>query len=108
MLLIFPLGRSDVSPHDDLGVRPAIRDRYQLSALPDKKTSSTVAAPWRPYASVASWYCWRVLDLARNTQTVATGCPSQVGVGTTAIVARSSSVRLTLWLILRAKRWKSW
>ena len=75
MFLIFSLGRPDVFPHDDLGVRTAIRDRYQLDDLPDKTTSLKIAAPWRPYASVASWYCWRVLDLARNTETVATGYP---------------------------------
>ena len=75
MFLIFALGRPDVFPHEDLGVRTAVRDRYGLADLPDKKTSLKIAAPWRPYASVASWYCWRVLDLARNTETVATGYP---------------------------------
>jgi DNA-3-methyladenine glycosylase II len=76
MFLIFSLGRPDVFPHDDLGVRTAIRDRYGLDDLPDKATSHAIATPWRPYASVASWYCWRSLDLARNTETVATGYPS--------------------------------
>ena len=76
MFLIFSLGRPDVFPHDDLGVRTAIRDRYGLADLPDKATSHAIAAPWRPYASVASWYCWRSLDLARNTETVAKGYPS--------------------------------
>jgi DNA-3-methyladenine glycosylase II len=76
MFLIFSLGRPDVFPHDDLGVRTAIRDRYGLDDLPDKETSHAIAAPWRPYASVASWYCWRTLDLARNTDTVAKGYPS--------------------------------
>ena len=76
MFLIFSLGRPDVFPHDDLGVRTAIRDRYGLDHLPDKTTSHSIAAPWRPYASVASWYCWRSLDLERNTETVATGYPS--------------------------------
>ncbi len=76
MFLIFSLGRPDVFPHDDLGVRTAIRDRYGLDDLPDKTTSHSIAAPWRPYASVASWYCWRSLDLARNTETVAKGYPS--------------------------------
>jgi len=76
MFLIFSLGRPDVFPHDDLGVRTAIRERYGLAELPDKATSHTIAAPWRPYASVASWYCWRSLDLARNTETVAKGYPS--------------------------------
>jgi DNA-3-methyladenine glycosylase II len=80
MFLIFSLGRPDVFPHDDLGVRTAIRDRYGLPELPDKATSHAIATPWRPYASVASWYCWRSLDMARNTETVAKGYPSQAGV----------------------------
>ena len=63
MFLIFSLGRPDVLPHDDLGIRTAIRDRYGLDDLPDKATCHAIAAAWRPYASVASWYCWRTLDL---------------------------------------------
>jgi DNA-3-methyladenine glycosylase II len=73
MFLIFSLGRLDVFPHDDLGVRTALRNRYGLADLPDKATALAIAAPWRPYASVASWYCWRSLDLARNTDGVAKG-----------------------------------
>ena len=63
MFLIFSLGRLDVFPHDDLGVRMAIRDRYGLADLPDEQAADAIAAPWRPYATVASWYCWRSLDL---------------------------------------------
>jgi DNA-3-methyladenine glycosylase II len=63
MFLIFALGRPDVFPHDDLGVRSAIRDRYGLDDLPNVETSCSIAEKWRPYASVASWYCWRSLDL---------------------------------------------
>jgi DNA-3-methyladenine glycosylase II len=70
MFLIFSLGRPDVLPHDDLGLRTAIRDRYGLDNLPDKPTSHAIAAAWRPYASVASRYCWRTLDLARNSPLV--------------------------------------
>jgi DNA-3-methyladenine glycosylase II len=62
MFLIFSLGRLDVFPHDDLGVRVAIRNLYGLDELPDKETSHRIATPWRPYASVASWYCWRSLE----------------------------------------------
>lgn len=75
MFLIFSLGRPDVFPHDDLGVRTAIRDQYGLDDLPNKETSLSIAEPWRPYASVASWYCWRTLDLERNKETVAKGYP---------------------------------
>ncbi len=76
MFLIFSLGRLDVFPHDDLGVRTAIRNHYGLDDLPDKQTAHAIAAPWRPYASVASWYCWRTLDLARKTESVAKGYPT--------------------------------
>jgi DNA-3-methyladenine glycosylase II len=62
MFLIFSLGRLDVFPHDDLGVRMALRRHYGLADLPDKAQSLSIAARWRPYTTVASWYCWRSLD----------------------------------------------
>lgn len=62
MFLIFSLGRPDVLPCDDLGIRSAIRNLYRLDDLPDKPTCHEIAAPWRPYASVACWYCWRSLE----------------------------------------------
>ncbi len=63
MFLIFSLGRPDVFPHQDLGVRSAIKRLYRLDALPDRDKSFAIAAPWRPYASIASWYCWRSHEL---------------------------------------------
>ena len=63
MLLIFSLGRLDVLPCDDLGIRSAMRSLYDLEQLPSPTACSEVAEPWRPYASVACWYCWRSLDL---------------------------------------------
>lgn len=66
MFLIFALGRLNVFPENDLGVRSAIRNLYGLDELPDRATSLAIAAAWNPYSSVASWYCWRHLDLARN------------------------------------------
>lgn len=69
MFLIFSLGRPDVFPYDDLGVRITLRDRYGLADLPDKAVGLAIAAPWRPYASVGTWYCWRALELARNRTT---------------------------------------
>ncbi len=59
MFLIFSLVRLDIFLHDDLGIRTNIRDIYGLNDLPDKATSNHIAEPWRPYASIASWYCWR-------------------------------------------------
>jgi len=63
MFLIFSLGRLDIFPHEDLGVRMAIRNLYGLDDLPSREVSHRIATPWRPYASVATWYCWRSLDL---------------------------------------------
>jgi DNA-3-methyladenine glycosylase II len=62
MFLIFALGRLDVFPYDDLGVRAAIRNLYGLSDLPTRRQADEIALPWRPYASIASWYCWRSLE----------------------------------------------
>jgi len=73
MFLIFALGRPDVFPHDDLGVRSAIRKRYGLDELPDLQTSKAIASKWRPYASIASWYCWRSLDVGQASVAKAKG-----------------------------------
>jgi DNA-3-methyladenine glycosylase II len=62
MFLIFSLGRLDVLPHGDYGVRSAIQKLYGLKELPDRLTCHRIAEPWRPYASIASWYCWRSLE----------------------------------------------
>ena len=56
---MFSLGRIDVFPHDDFGIRSAIRKLYDLKDFPDAATSHSIAEPWRPYASVACWYLWR-------------------------------------------------
>jgi DNA-3-methyladenine glycosylase II len=66
MFLIFSLGRLDVLPVDDLGVRSAMKNLYGLKELPDKKTCIELAMPWRPYASIASWYCWRSAELKKK------------------------------------------
>lgn len=62
MFLMFSLGRLDVFPHDDLGIRTALKNLYGLDDLPDKNASHAIAEPWRPYATVACWYCWRSFD----------------------------------------------
>lgn len=62
MFLIFSLGRLDILPHGDYGVRSAIQRLYGLRKLPDPQTCLRIAGPWRPYASIASWYCWRSLE----------------------------------------------
>ncbi|WP_309672471.1 DNA-3-methyladenine glycosylase [Gemmatimonas sp.] len=63
MFLMFRLGRPDVLPVLDLGVRKGAQRIYRMRALPEADRLDKVARNWRPWASVASWYCWRVLDL---------------------------------------------
>ena len=62
MFLIFALRRPDVLPTGDLGVRAAIKKAYGLAELPTPAEMEKIAASWRPYCSVASWYLWRSLD----------------------------------------------
>jgi DNA-3-methyladenine glycosylase II len=62
MFLIFALRRRDVLPTGDLGVRAAIKKAYGLTELPSTDEMERIAAAWRPYCSVASWYLWRSLD----------------------------------------------
>jgi len=63
MFLMFRLGRPDVLPVLDLGVRKGAQRIYRLRKLPEAARLEKVARAWRPWRSVASWYCWRVLDL---------------------------------------------
>lgn len=63
MFLMFRLGRPDVLPVLDLGVRKGAQRIYNMRALPDADRLEKVARTWRPWASIASWYCWRVLDV---------------------------------------------
>ena len=62
MFLMFSLGRLDVFPYGDLGIQKALQALYGLSDLPDKQTAQEIAEPWSPYATIASWYCWRSID----------------------------------------------
>ena len=62
MFLMFALERVDVLPTGDLGIRSAIRKAYGMDELPHPKHIEVMAASWRPYCSVASWYLWRSLD----------------------------------------------
>jgi DNA-3-methyladenine glycosylase II len=62
MFLMFHLGREDVLPVGDLGIRRAIERAYALPAMPDADEMAAIAGPWRPYRSLASRYLWRSLD----------------------------------------------
>jgi len=62
MLLIFQLGRPDVLPVDDFGVRNGFRRAYKKRELPRPKELSKFGERWRPHATTAAWYLWRAAD----------------------------------------------
>jgi DNA-3-methyladenine glycosylase II len=62
MFLMFHLGRPDVLPVGDQGIRNAIRTQYRLRKLPDAKRMEKIARPWRPYRTLACLYLWSSLD----------------------------------------------
>jgi DNA-3-methyladenine glycosylase II len=66
MFLIFALRRCDVLPTGDLGIRAAIRKAYGLEELPSPAEMELMAARWKPYCTVASWYLWRSLEPNAN------------------------------------------
>ena len=66
MLLIFQLGREDVLPADDFGVRNGFRLAYKKRALPKPKALLKFGERWRPHATTAAWYLWRAVDLAKK------------------------------------------
>ena len=66
MLLIFTLGRLDVLPVDDFGVREGYRRAYGGRRQPTPKELRAYGERWAPYRSVAAWYLWRVANEAKR------------------------------------------
>jgi DNA-3-methyladenine glycosylase II len=62
MFLMFRLGRPDVLPDQDLGIRKGLQRAYRMRALPPPKKVQAIGARWSPYATYACWYLWRLLD----------------------------------------------
>ena len=63
MLLMFCLGRPDVLPVGDLGIRANMKAAYELPELPKPSEMEEIAHPWRPYRSAGTWYLWRRGDI---------------------------------------------
>lgn len=66
MLLIFSLGRLDILPVDDFGVREGFRVSAGLDAQPKPKDLATIGEAWAPFRSIAAWYLWRAADAAKE------------------------------------------
>lgn len=65
MLLIFVLGRPDILPVDDFGVREGWRVLKQLPEQPKPRVLAEIGLAWSPYRSIAAWYLWRAAEAAR-------------------------------------------
>ena len=70
MLLIFKLGRPDVLPIDDFGVREGFRVTYGLDLQPRPKELLAYGERWRPFRTTAAWYLWRAADAANEAAKV--------------------------------------
>jgi len=66
MLLMFALGRPDVLPAQDYGVRLGFKLTYRKRAMPTPTELARRGERWRPFRTAASWYMWRAVDLARR------------------------------------------
>lgn len=63
MFLIFCLGRLNVFPYDDLGIRSAMARAYGMEEHPTRDKANDISQGWHPYCTVASWYLWRSLEV---------------------------------------------
>ena len=66
MFLMFTLGRPDVLPTLDLGIRRGFQLLFKMKEMPDAAKMEKLAKPWAPYRTVASWYLWRLADEKNN------------------------------------------
>jgi DNA-3-methyladenine glycosylase II len=66
MLLIFTLGRPDILPIDDFGVREGYRVAAGLDEQPRPRALGEIGQAWAPHRSTAAWYLWRAADLAKD------------------------------------------
>ena len=68
MLLIFQLGRPDVLPAEDFGVRSGFRIAYRRRELPKVKELLAFGERWKPHRTTAAWYLWQVANRAKNKE----------------------------------------
>ncbi|HUQ09140.1 MAG TPA: hypothetical protein VM146_02405 [Steroidobacteraceae bacterium] len=80
MLLMFRLGRADVLPVDDFGVRNGFRLAYGLRGMPTPRALAEFGARWAPYRSIAAWYLWRAVDLHKAGKLPAPATPTRIQV----------------------------
>jgi DNA-3-methyladenine glycosylase II len=78
MMLMFQLERRDVLPVDDFGVRNGFRLAYGLKGMPTPRALAQFGERWKPWRSVAAWYLWRAVELARDGRLAPCALPPRV------------------------------
>jgi DNA-3-methyladenine glycosylase II len=99
MMLMFQLGRRDVLPVDDFGIRNGFRLAYGLKGMPRPKALALFGERWKPYRSIAAWYLWRANELARDGRLAACAQPPRL-----ALVKKRRSAKKTAKRAASAKR----
>jgi DNA-3-methyladenine glycosylase II len=99
MLLMFRLGRPDVLPIDDFGVRNGFRLAYGLRGMPTSRALGEFGARWAPYRSVAAWYLWRAVDLHKAGK-----LPEPAQKTRIQVVKKKVAVKAAKKVLKRAKR----
>jgi hypothetical protein len=88
MMLMFQLGRPNVLPIDDYGVRNGFRLAYGLKGLPTPRALREFGERWQPHCSIAAWYLWRAVDLAREGKLPKPSRPPRVAIQKPRVVAK--------------------
>ncbi len=99
MLLMSRLGRPDVLPIDDFGVRNGFRLAYGLRGMPTPRALGEYGARWSPYRSVAAWYLWRAVDLHKAGKLPAPEVKTRIKT-----VKKKAAVKKAKSVIKRAKK----
>jgi DNA-3-methyladenine glycosylase II len=103
MMLMSRLGRPDVLPIDDFGVRNGFRLAYGLRGMPTPRALAEFGARWAPYRSVAAWYLWRAVDLHRAGKLPAPATPTRIKIVKKKKVAKKAAVKKAKSRLARKK-----
>jgi DNA-3-methyladenine glycosylase II len=102
MMLMSRLGRPDVLPADDFGVRNGFRLTYGLRGMPTTRALAEFGARWAPYRSVAAWYLWRAVDLHRAGKLPKPATPTRIKIVKKKIVKKKTAKKTSARKSVRA------
>ncbi|HTK73899.1 MAG TPA: hypothetical protein VL371_01505 [Gemmataceae bacterium] len=77
MIQIFSLGRPNILPVGDLGLRAAVKDEFGLAEMPTPAAVEELARAWHPYCTVATWYLWRSRGFVPNSEVTREEAPKK-------------------------------